>query len=172
MGEDRPKTSWWKTLPGVLSGIAAILTALGGFVVALNQAGFFTDEAKENGTIETRNYDNKDISDGNSNQPETIIVSGIDLPAYVVLDSAWETKKEAQRRLVSLNHSGYSNTGYFWVPDFQFLSGAELFQVYIGPFSSKSNAIGALCQYNNKFEKTTYGVKLSHKPGREEIRCN
>lgn len=99
-------------------------------------------------------------------------VAGIDLPAFAVLDSAWESKGKAQRRLVELGHNGYSNTGFFWIPDFEFLSGAELYQVYIGPFADKSKAIQGVCQYNRKFSKTTYGVKLSVRPGRTEIRCS
>ncbi|GAB3740782.1 hypothetical protein [Microlunatus parietis] len=35
-GQDA-KTSFWKTLPGILTGVAALLTALGGFVVVIMQ---------------------------------------------------------------------------------------------------------------------------------------
>jgi len=36
------KPSWWTTLPGILTGIAALLTAIGGLVVGLNQVGMFS----------------------------------------------------------------------------------------------------------------------------------
>lgn len=49
--------------------------------------------------------------------------------------------------------------------------GAELFQVYMGPYKDRSNATGAICLYKKNFNKTTYGIKLSEKPGREEFRC-
>lgn len=39
MTEDKGTGSWWKTIPGVLTGIAATITALGTLVVALSQAG-------------------------------------------------------------------------------------------------------------------------------------
>jgi hypothetical protein len=32
----QPTTSWWQTLPGILTGIAAIITAVTGFVIAYN----------------------------------------------------------------------------------------------------------------------------------------
>lgn len=43
MGQDQQSESkaWWQTLPGLLTAGAAILTALTGFLVALNQIGFF-----------------------------------------------------------------------------------------------------------------------------------
>ena len=36
MGEEQPK-SWWGTIPGVLTAIAALLTAVTGLIVALRQ---------------------------------------------------------------------------------------------------------------------------------------
>lgn len=39
---DEPRsTGWWQTLPGILTATAAILTAVGGLIVAFHQAGFF-----------------------------------------------------------------------------------------------------------------------------------
>jgi hypothetical protein len=40
--DEKPKsTGWWQTLPGILTATAAVLTAVGGLVVAFHQAGFF-----------------------------------------------------------------------------------------------------------------------------------
>ena len=43
MGQDQQSESkaWWQTLPGLLTAGAAVLTALTGFLVALNQMGLF-----------------------------------------------------------------------------------------------------------------------------------
>ncbi|WP_432723977.1 hypothetical protein R0381_000683 [Jeongeupia wiesaeckerbachi] len=41
MDTDTEKGSWWKTLPGVLSGVAAVIAALGGLIAVLSQSGFF-----------------------------------------------------------------------------------------------------------------------------------
>ncbi len=47
MAQDRePKglrpTSWWQTLPGVVTAVAGLLTALGGLLLALNQVGLLS----------------------------------------------------------------------------------------------------------------------------------
>lgn len=39
---DEPKSQgWWHTLPGVLTAVAAMLTAVSGLILALREAGFF-----------------------------------------------------------------------------------------------------------------------------------
>lgn len=45
MGEGEKPTSWWQTLPGVLTAIAAVIGAVSGLIIALKQAGVF--DAKE-----------------------------------------------------------------------------------------------------------------------------
>jgi hypothetical protein len=50
--EQRP-TSWWQTLPGILTAAGAIITAVTGLVIALNQAGLFKrpiEAAPDSGT--------------------------------------------------------------------------------------------------------------------------
>jgi hypothetical protein len=42
MATDQKPASWWQTLPGMLTAAAAVVTAVGGLVLALSQAGFFT----------------------------------------------------------------------------------------------------------------------------------
>ena len=37
--ENDSKRSFWTTLPGILTGLAALVTAIGGLVVALNSSG-------------------------------------------------------------------------------------------------------------------------------------
>lgn len=39
MSDDPHPGSWWTTLPGILSGLAGIITALGTLILGLNQAG-------------------------------------------------------------------------------------------------------------------------------------
>lgn len=45
MDEHKSNASWWQTLPGILTGVAAVLTALGGVFAALHQSGLLTREA-------------------------------------------------------------------------------------------------------------------------------
>jgi hypothetical protein len=39
-------SSWWQTLPGILTGLAAIITAVTGLIVAFNRTGNRSDEVK------------------------------------------------------------------------------------------------------------------------------
>jgi hypothetical protein len=47
MAEEKQVRAWWQTVPGMLTGIAAVLTATTGLMVALNQTGWLkrTDAA-------------------------------------------------------------------------------------------------------------------------------
>jgi hypothetical protein len=40
MSDEEKSKSWWQTLPGVITGLAAVITALAGLVVAIRQAGW------------------------------------------------------------------------------------------------------------------------------------
>lgn len=40
------KQSWWQTLPGILTATAGVITAVTGFLLAVNQSGCFHKEAK------------------------------------------------------------------------------------------------------------------------------
>ncbi len=47
MAEESSKPQkWWQTLPGILTAVAAIITAVTGLVIALNQAGVFSGTSK------------------------------------------------------------------------------------------------------------------------------
>jgi len=37
MADDKSTTSWWQTVPGILTGLAAIITAVTGLMIALNR---------------------------------------------------------------------------------------------------------------------------------------
>ena len=40
MSDDEKPTSWWQTLPGIITGLTATVTALAGLVVAVQQTGW------------------------------------------------------------------------------------------------------------------------------------
>jgi len=46
MDDESSRGSWWKTLPGVLTAVGALITALVGGVVGLKQAGIIFTEAR------------------------------------------------------------------------------------------------------------------------------
>ena len=115
-------------------------------------------------------------------QEEQKVIWGIELPAYVLTDSAYETQEEAGRQLAQLNDKGLrdpyfeenfkTKTGFFYIPDFPFLTNKQLYQVYIGPYQDKETAMAALCDYNRKYNRDSYGLLLSIKPGRDHFRCS
>jgi hypothetical protein len=41
MSDEAKTTSWWYTLPGIITTVTATLTALTGLIVAINQTGWF-----------------------------------------------------------------------------------------------------------------------------------
>ncbi|MDX2043514.1 MAG: hypothetical protein SF097_20015 [Acidobacteriota bacterium] len=45
-GEPPKSQSWWQTLPGILTAVAAIITASTGLIVALNNVGALSGESK------------------------------------------------------------------------------------------------------------------------------
>jgi hypothetical protein len=47
--------SWWQTAPGLLTAIAAIITALTGLLAAVHQAGWFNHAAAPTASVQTTN---------------------------------------------------------------------------------------------------------------------
>jgi hypothetical protein len=41
MSEPKEGASWWQTIPGILTGVAAVITAVGGIFAAIHQSGIF-----------------------------------------------------------------------------------------------------------------------------------
>src|SRR5215216_5160040 len=63
------KVSFWATLPGILTGIAAIITAIGGLTVVLYNIGLF-DNKPEPPSIKDNSTSNKNGATSNtSNKP-------------------------------------------------------------------------------------------------------
>ena len=144
--------------------IVSLLIILGMAMSALAQ---FTDSLK---SIVGAFYEPK----------ESEVIWDIELPAYVITESAFATREQAGTRLAELNNLAltdpyfkqhFNKTGFFWIPDFPYLTGKELYQVYIGPFKEKEAAQAALCDYNEKYNKSSYGLLLTSKPGRDSFFC-
>lgn len=93
---------------------------------------------------------------------------GIITPCYIICTSACFTEDEAIRRSYQLRRKGY-RTGYLWIPDYPSLSGARMFVIYTGPFSSRSKCIEELRKYQ-RIDRKAYAVLVSHKSKRIDIR--
>jgi len=64
--------SWWQTMPGILTAIAAMMTATTGLLIALNQVGCFDKNTKNNEIVSTEknttgNSQENKIVDANKN---------------------------------------------------------------------------------------------------------
>lgn len=109
-----------------------------------------------------------------------VVIWDIELPAYVITDSAFPTKRQAGERLVELSNLArndkyfeehFNKFGFFWIPDFKYLTNKELYQVYIGPYKNEEDAQKVLCDYKERYNKQSYGILLSDKPGRYDFNC-
>ncbi|HEY3159689.1 MAG TPA: hypothetical protein VGJ78_12070 [Vicinamibacterales bacterium] len=48
MSDNRsPTPSWWQTIPGMLTGLAAVITAVTGLIVAFNHTGNRSEDVDE-----------------------------------------------------------------------------------------------------------------------------
>lgn len=62
-----PAKSWWHTAPGMLTAVAAIITAVTGLLVALNQAGFIGGRAAmRDAVVEPRSTTNGEPGEASS----------------------------------------------------------------------------------------------------------
>ena len=57
MSEPKSGTSWWQTMPGVLTGIAAVITALGGLIAVVYQSGLLSKEVPGSAPASSRGGD-------------------------------------------------------------------------------------------------------------------
>lgn len=64
------KNSFWSTIPGILTGFAAIIGAVSGLLLALSQAGLLSNSDK-NGTPQKAMVKDVDVSNEESTEPST-----------------------------------------------------------------------------------------------------
>lgn len=158
--KEKEDTTFWKSIPGTITKLTGLLVAIGSLITILDQSGlisFWTQ--KETGIKEKISL----TTDGCFTEKA----------CYIICESAFDKKDDAVRRVIELGKKGYNGkTAYLWIPDYDCLSNANLYQVYIGPFSDLANARSEICQYNKKFSTTAYGVKVCDGTKRFEFRCN
>ncbi|MFN0112813.1 MAG: hypothetical protein ACKVZH_28470 [Blastocatellia bacterium] len=75
MPDSTPKPhSWWQTLPGILTAVAAIITASTGLIVALNQAGAFSSTSTTESSTPTLTA----VVSPSPSSPEISAATGVD----------------------------------------------------------------------------------------------
>jgi len=127
MADEKSGTSWWQTVPGVLTGLAAIITAVTGLILALNHTSSRSDAAPAVSSSTSPALSNSSSASSSGALPAAAATSRssgtIALPALhevkfaegnpVVTILAVDTAPiDAERRSLTF-HIRYANTGRF-----------------------------------------------------------
>tara|TARA_Y100000991_G_scaffold162334_1_gene124370 strand:+ start:142 stop:1308 length:1167 start_codon:yes stop_codon:yes gene_type:complete len=99
---------------------------------------------------------------------ESVSESPIDDIFYVITDTATKTESKARELVDELKLDGY-RSDYLWIPDYNSLSGAEYFLVYIGPFYNILECAEEVEKYR-EIKPSSYGIGVSNSYERVEIR--
>ncbi len=92
---------------------------------------------------------------------------------YIITESAFDTKAEAQQRVAQLVNFGYNQkAGFIFIPEYECMSGKDKYQVYVGPYKKKNIAL-ELCRFKEKFKRETYALNLCKENAqRDQINSN
>ena len=82
---------------------------------------------------------------------------GLTTPCYLVSYLSLGNEDKAMKEAAKLQNLGFE-AGYYWIPDIT-TGGAELFKVYVGPFSTRTGAEAKLPGVK-KIENKAYIVTL------------
>jgi len=87
---------------------------------------------------------------------------------YMINVSAFKTETEAKSESRKLTSQGIKSN-YLWIPDYNSLTNAQLYSVYIGPFETQNECVNAVEKYRGQFS-SCYGLLVSNKNRRVEIK--
>ena len=87
---------------------------------------------------------------------------------FVISVTVTKTESRAKKEVEKLINKGY-NADYLWIPDYNSLSGAEYYLVFIGPFTTQTECEVETEKYRRTNNKA-YGLLISQKNIRMEIR--
>lgn len=106
---------------------------------------------------------------GNISQPETNRTEAQNNSSsfYIISAAAVNTENQAKAKAKELGTNGNA-AGYLWIPDYASLSGARLYCVYIGPFSTQNDCEVATENYR-KLHPEAYGLLVSQERKRVQI---
>jgi len=86
---------------------------------------------------------------------------------YIVCVTAVKSEEKAKSSCDELKKKGHQ-AGYLWIPDYASLSGAKLFSVYLGPYSTQYDCEVATDEYR-KDHPEAYGLLVSQEHKRVQI---
>lgn len=137
MADTPSRQSWWQTLPGILTGVAALITAVTGLMVAFNHSASRSQPAASSSFSDPRDVRSTSVADsrtsgGSNGSPGTrtvprLSVSQVKLgggTAVVTILSAQTDTIDADRRSLTFRVR-YMNAGRFpanfWASSFRLL---------------------------------------------------
>jgi hypothetical protein len=88
---------------------------------------------------------------------------------YVVITASFESEENAKENVQKLLDRGYSNSGYFWRPDYYSTSRKAFYVSFIGPYNTYEECRYAYNQ-NKQIFKGSYGINISQSANEEKIR--
>lgn len=103
----------------------------------------------------------------NSTSDSNIINDLNDESFFIINVSAVKSEIEAQSLAEELKKKGYS-ASYLWIPQYESLSKAEYFAVYIGPFDAQNECEEAVEEYR-QHDPNAYGLLVSQENKRVKI---
>jgi hypothetical protein len=86
---------------------------------------------------------------------------------YILNVALVSTYNEAELKSKQLKRKGY-RAGFLWIPDYESLSGAKFYSIYIGPFTKQYECEVATDKYKKSFPGS-YGLLVSQDSKRVQI---
>jgi hypothetical protein len=132
MADNKPSTgsSWWQTLPGILTGVAAIVTAVTGLIVAFNHTGHRGEQAPQTQSASASSSSDRlpPVPSGSASSTQAVALPALHQVklaggnVVITILSAQVEPIDAERRSLKLrvrylNAGSYS--GNFWSSSFR-----------------------------------------------------
>jgi len=86
---------------------------------------------------------------------------------YMINVAAVQSESDARLKVQQVRNAGYQ-ADYLWIPDYASLSGAKMYSVYIGPYSTQAACEAATEQYRINHPEA-YGLLVSQDRKRVQI---
>jgi hypothetical protein len=107
------KESFWKTLPGILTGIATLVTAIGGFIVILVQLGVFSPADNATPSVQQSALP-PNVSTPTATTNLTAVADDIE---YTVLSKSTSEYSQAELKLILNMKVSCKQTSIGFTPD-------------------------------------------------------
>jgi hypothetical protein len=112
---------------------------------------------------------NGDDSLADSKLPEILPITDSlnPTPYYIINISATELQDSAVEMVKKLRLE-HENVNYLWIPDFESLSGKELYAVFLGPYTTIESCVHSLMDYKET-NKDAYAAWVGHEKKRRVV---